>query len=230
MDVPLLKSDEQSPAQLVAAMEKAIDVMQRAGADSEVKAQTNKEWVAGDQDVTQIGDYSFTLLEGMADHMQLDSGQQHPQNLNQDLTYMVVVVALWVARHGGRIDNIDMVVNALAGYANYLREAAQLSDLCPVIRDIIVAVSDDIQKDLEQTNPLRPWKVLNLNYGIVATRSHNPRLIEEAYDLLVKNLPQDAREFFREGMKQMDIVGYPQEVRAVVEKYDRLWGADSTLH
>ena len=48
--------------------------------------------------------------------------------------------------------------------------------------------------------------------------------------MLVKNLPHDARQFFREGMQQMDIVGYPPEVRAVVEKYDSMWGSDSTLH
>jgi hypothetical protein len=106
----------------------------------------------------------------------------------------------------------------------------QLADLCRVFRDIIAAVSDDVRQDLEQTNPMRPWRILNLNYGIVATRSHNPELIEEAYASLIKNLPQDARQFFREGMQQMDIVGYPQEVREVVEKYDRMWGSDSTLH
>jgi hypothetical protein len=144
--------------------------------------------------------------------------------------HLAVVVASWIATHKGKIDKIEMVVNAFAGYANHLRDAAELAELCPIIRNIINVVSDDIRKDLEQTNLMRPWRILNLNYGIVATRSHDLKLIEQAYDTLVENLPQDAREFFREGMKQMDIVGYPQEVRAVVEKYDRMWGADSTLH
>jgi hypothetical protein len=31
-------------------------------------------------------------------------------------------------------------------------------------------------------------------------------------------------------MQQMDIVGYPDEVREVVEKYDRMWGSGDTLH
>ena len=77
---------------------------------------------------------------------------------------------------------------------------------------------------------LRPWRVLNLNYGIVATRSHQPELIEQAYDALIANLPQDARQFFKEGKQQMDLVGYPEEVREVVERYNNMWGSESPLH
>jgi hypothetical protein len=69
-----------------------------------------------------------------------------------------------------------------------------------------------------------------LNYGIVATRSHQPEIIEIAYDALVKNLPQDARQFFKEGLQQMDIVGYPDAVREVVERYNKMWGSENALH
>jgi predicted flap endonuclease-1-like 5' DNA nuclease len=236
-DMPLKADDEKSPARLIEAMEKAIDVMERADADAQAKAKAKTEahartqaLISSENDATQIGDYALTLIEGIADHIRTDVDQQGFQTFNRDLMYLAVVVASWIATHKGKIDKIEMVVNAFAGYANHLRDAAELAELCPIIRNIINVVSDDIRKDLEQTNLMRPWRILNLNYGIVATRSHDLKLIEQAYDTLVENLPQDAREFFREGMKQMDIVGYPQEVRAVVEKYDRMWGADSTLH
>ena len=75
-----------------------------------------------------------------------------------------------------------------------------------------------------------PWRILNLNYGIVATRSHNPELIEQAYDSLAKNLPQDARQFFKEGLQQMEVIAYPDEVREVVERYNKMWGSESSLH
>jgi hypothetical protein len=216
--------DENSPQQLVAAMMQAIDVMERADADAAVSSQQSVGAI-GDKDISQIGDYALTLIENLSGHVQAE-----PSQPNRDLMRLAVPVALWIAKHGGKIEQLELVVNSLAGYANDLRETTQLADLCCVFRDITAAVSDDIRQDLEQTNPMRPWRILNLNYGIVATRSHNPELIEEAYVSLIKNLPQDAREFFREGMQQMDIVGYPQEVREVVEKYDRMWGADSTLH
>lgn len=216
--------DENSPQQLIAAMMQAIDVLERKDADVAASGQASSD-VIGDKDISQIGDYAFTLIEGLVGHVESETGQQ-----NRDLIRLTVPVALWVAKHGGKIDQLELVVNSLAGYANDLREPAELADLCCVFRDIIAAVSDRVRQDLEQANPMRPWRILNLNYGIVATRSHNPELIEEAYASLIKNLPQDARQFFREGMQQMDIVGYPQEVREVVEKYDRMWGSDSTLH
>ncbi|MGB5455305.1 MAG: hypothetical protein WBO18_04930, partial [Gammaproteobacteria bacterium] len=90
--------------------------------------------------------------------------------------------------------------------------------------------SSEIRQDLDQSNPMRPWRIINLNYGIVATRSHDPALMDQAFSKLVENLPQDARAFFREGMQQMDIVGYPEEVREVVERYERMWGSEDTLH
>lgn len=216
--------DENSPTQLIAAMGQAIDVLERKDSDEAISGQ-HVSTAIDDKDISQIGDYALTLIEGLVGLVQAESGQQ-----NRDLIRLTVPVALWVAKHGGKIDQLELVVNSLAGYANDLREPIELADLCCVFRDIVAAASDRVRQDLEQSNPMRPWRILNLNYGIVATRSHNPELIEEAYASLIENLPQDARQFFREGMQQMDIVGYPQEVREVVEKYDRMWGADSTLH
>ena len=105
-----------------------------------------------------------------------------------------------------------------------------LADLAGVIKEVVDACDNEIRRDVEQTNMMRPWRILNLNYGIVATRSHNPELIEQAYDSLVKNLPQDARQFFKEGMQQMDIIDYPDEVCEVVERYNKMWGSESSLH
>lgn len=224
-----LSDDENSPQQLVAAMMQAIDVMERADADAVVGGQISSG-IIGDKDISQIGDYALSLIDGLIGHMQAEPGKSGSGQLNRDLMRLAVPVALWIAKHGGKIGELEILVNSLAVYANDLREPVQLADLCCVFRDIISAVSDTIRQDIEQTNAMRPWRVLNLNYGIVATRSHDPELMEQAYTSLMKNLPQDARQFFREGMQQMDIVGYPQEVREVVEKYDRMWGADSTLH
>jgi hypothetical protein len=46
----------------------------------------------------------------------------------------------------------------------------------------------------------------------------------------VAHLPEDARAFFREGMEQMDIVGYPDHVRAIMSRYRDKWGSGDTLH
>ena len=219
--------DMNSPRNLLAAMDQAIDVMVRADADSAVQKDMSAESMGllEEKDISQIGQYALDLLEGLVSFVQDKTGEQ-----KRELLRLSLPVSLWVARHGGKLSNIDMVVNSLAGYANEISESQQLSELTEIIREVIDACSDEIFRDLEQTNMMRPWRILNLNYGIVATRSHQPELIEQAYDALVKNLPQDAREFFKEGMQQMDIVGYPDEVRVVVERYNKMWGSENVLH
>lgn len=216
-------TDETSPAQLVQAMDQAIDVMQRADSDKSVRAEHLSP--LGTDEISEIGDYTLSILDMCLTHIETNRGEQC-----RDLMRLSIPVSVWVARQGGRINSIDMVVNSVAGFANEIQDTAQLSELCNIIGEIIAATSDSIKQDLEQTNPMRPWRVINMNYGIIATRSHDVTLMRQAYDVLIKNLPHDARQFFKEGMVQMDVIGYPDEVRAVVEQYDRDWGSDSTLH
>ena len=223
-------ADEQdigSPQNLVAAMDQAIDVMARADADLDVKKDMSAESMGllEEQDISKIGQYTLDLLEGMVSYVQDKTGEQ-----NRELMRLSIPVSLWVARHGGKLSQIDMLVNSLAGYANEITEPHVLADLAAVIKEVIDACDDEIHRDMEQTNMMRPWRILNLNYGIVATRSHQTELIEQAYDALIKNLPQDARQFFKEGMQQMDIIDYPEEVREVVERYNNMWGSESSLH
>jgi len=216
-----------SPQQLLAAMDQAIDVMVRADADRVVQKNMTAESMGllEEEDISKIGQYTLDLLEGMAAYVQNKTGEQ-----NRELIRLSVPVSLWVARHGGKLSQIDMLVNSLAGYANEIVEPHVLAQLAAVIKEVVDACDDEIHRDVEQTNMMRPWRILNLNYGIVATRSHQPALIEQAYDALVKNLPQDARQFFKEGLQQMDIIGYPDEVREVVERYNNMWGSENSLH
>jgi len=213
---------EETPEQLLAGMEKAIDVMERADSDA---AARQGEAVLSDDEISEIGDFALGFLGAIVERVESASGHQ-----NRDLTRLAIPISLWIARQGGHISKLELVVNSLAAWANELQDTLQIAELARVTREIIDAASDELRKDLELTNPMRPWRIINLNYGIVATRSQDPALMDEAFAVLVENLPQDAREFFREGMQQMDIVGYPEEVREVVEKYDRMWGSGDTLH
>ena len=226
-DVEPDEQDVNSPHKLLAAMDQAIDVMARADADSAVQKDMSAESMGllEEKDISKIGQYTLDLLEGMVDYVQNKTDEQ-----NRELIRLSVPVSLWIARHGGKLSQIDMPVNSLAEYANEVVEPHMLADLTVVMREVLDACDDELRRDVEQTNMMRPWRILNLNYGIVATRSHQPELIEQAYDALAKNLPQDARQFFKEGLQQMDIIGYPDEVREVVERYNNMWGSESSLH
>lgn len=219
--------DINSPHSLLAAMDQAIDVMARADADKLVQQNMSAESIGmlEEADISKIGQYALDLLEGLVGYVQTKTGEQ-----NRDLLRLSIPVSLWMVRRGGKLRQIDMLVNSLAVYANEITEPQLLEELTVIIKEIIGACDNKIRQDLEQTAMNRPWRILNLNYGIVATRSHQLELIEQAYEALAKNLPGDARQFFKEGMQQMDIVGYPDEVREVVERYNKMWGSESVLH
>jgi hypothetical protein len=221
-DITADSAAEDTPEQILAGLEKAIDVMERADADAGAR---QGEAVLSDAEVTEIGEYALGLLEAIVQRVETATGRQ-----SRELTRLAIPISLWISRQGGHINRLELVVNSLAALANELQDMLQIADLARVIRELIDATSVEIRQDLEQNNPMRPWRIINLNYGIVATRSHDPAIMDEAFACLVKNLPQDARAFFREGMQQMDIVGYPDEVREVVERYDRMWGSGDTLH
>jgi len=226
-EAALNKENANSLDTLLAAMDQAIEVMQRADVDSAAQQGLGAEGIGKlDQaDINRIGQYALELLESLIAFVQNQTSKQ-----SQDLMRLSLPVSLWVARHGGKLSQIDMLVNSLAAYANETVDADKLAELSAVIREVIDACDDEIRQDLDQSNMMRPWRILNLNYGIVATRSHQPEIIEQAYETLIKNLPQDARQFFKEGMQQMGIIGYPEEVRQVVERYNKMWGAGSSLH
>ncbi len=140
-----------------------------------------------------------------------------------ELQRLAVPVALWVGRLTGELRLLEPLVNAVASMANALHDPRDLEALSRLIDEIMQAVAQDIRADADKTNPARPWRVLNRNAGIVATRCGNLQAMERAFDTLCANLPEDAPRFFAEGMGQMDALDYPADVRAVVERHYRRW-------
>ena len=209
-DLPTL---EQAFAQLV-------DVMSRIQSDTQASGDTR----AGD--ISEIGEYALRLQEtlaGIAEKLGLAEQKQPLADLTMNL-------GLWIAAHDGQIETLEPVVDALALTANTTQEPQQLAQLSSVIQQLIEAVAAPISQDLEKMNPGRPWRVLLLNHGIVATRSHNTELMEEAFTLLTSKLPEDATRFFSEGMQQMEALDYPPHVREIMEKYHREWPVKRSLH
>ena len=194
-----------------------LDVMQRVQGDA---GNTSTG------DVTEIGEYAIRLIENLAASVD-QLGLQQQKTAIVDL---FLNIGLWIAHQGGLIDTLEPIVDAVAMSANSSRSPQELEGLSDVIRQIIDAVPAIISQDLETLNPGRPWRVLLLNHCIVATRSHNPELMEAAFAVLTDKLPADAPRFFSEGMQQMEALDYPGHVREVMEKYHRKWNVDRSLH
>jgi hypothetical protein len=176
-------------------------------------------------DVNQLGDHALRLL--------LELGQwAHDLKLPQartKLEMLALTTGDWVLRHQGELRTLEPIVNALATLANHTPTARTLEELDGFIGQVLAACAPIVRQDMEKTNPGRPWRLLHVNRAIVATRTHNPQLMEQAFEEFVRALPEDAPGFFAEGMQQMDTLGYPPHVREVMNRYYERW-THRTLH
>ncbi|MGD8559277.1 MAG: hypothetical protein PVH04_06420 [Gammaproteobacteria bacterium] len=163
------------------------------------------------------GNQGLRLLDSLiewAQAMGLDA-------LEHQLNTVMVLVALLIARRGGELNCPETVVNTLAAMANATSDSRELVELSDLMGELIFATSRLSISDWQNREQHRPWRVLILNRGITATRSHDTRIMETAFDDLIRNIPEDAERFFAQGMQQMEQLDYPDYVREVVSRYYR---------
>ena len=216
-------SDESKQTlKMIDALRQNIQIMLRLASDVDRKKQPE----ISAEEVSKIGDYALNLL----DEISVSCASRGMQDQMLELHRLSLPVVSWLKIYGGTIKKLDIVVNAIASYANTIQDNKQLELLSELISHVIDVTDSEIRQDLEATNPMRPWRVLNLNWGIVATRTHNSEIMQHVFDQLIKNIPADCQQFFNEGMQQMEIVGYPDNVREVMKKYAGGFGVDGVRH
>jgi len=222
------EEEEVGPVVLIDALLQLCDILKKIDAETDAGNRAHggaRPALLTSGELSELGNYGFNLLADIGNWASTLGLAHDGQQLNDQ----VLPLAIWLVRRGGELRTLETVVDALAAYANSIQSPEVLEDLSHLMGEIIEAVTPAIKQDLEGVNPTRPWRILNLNRGIVATRSHNPAVMEEAFQTLVRNLPEDAPAFFNEGMVQMEELDYPQPVRDVMQKYFQEWSA-RTLH
>ena len=217
---------ESTPPLLVRAFGQLFEAMQRTEASLAQDNAVQSGNQASGQDVSELGEYALELFEAAL----IWSQQLDLDDIHDVLQGFVIAMGRWIARHGGQIFSLEPVVDALAGQANQTHDPERLLPLYRAMGEITDATAAAIRQDLEKTNPGRPWRVLHLNRAIVATRTHHPDIMEEAFSVLTRALPEDAPGFFSQGMEQMDLLNYPRHVRDVMDRYYRKWSVDRSLH
>jgi hypothetical protein len=222
--------EDTTPELLVEAIERLLDILRNLQPDRDTTdpgpGPNALEARLEARDIHALGDYGIRLLSDLAEWA-------HALRLadsNRELRSVLFSLALWIGQRGGELSTLEPVVDTLAFLANHIRAPAELEQLFLAAGEIMESVSPAISQDLDHSNPGRPWRVLLQNRAIIATRSHQPALMEQAFATLVEMLPEDAPAFFREGMEQMDALDYPQPVRRMMEKYFQLWCTSQTLH
>ncbi len=166
-------------------------------------------------EATEIGEHGFVLLLKLIDLMEkLDLPHKR-----KELEQISLIFARWVILYGGKLNHIEPIVNAFAQNANNLQDKQSLVALVELMGMVIDASADEIRYDLDSSSLYRPWRLLHINRGIVATRTNDVNIMKKVFDELLLYLPQDAASFFSEGMQEMEELEYPQNVRKVIKQY-----------
>lgn len=209
--------EDASPAQLIDAINQFFIIYEKLGSKHSENSLLNKD------NISQIGEEAISCLYDLGDWAErLDLPQEQAM-----LGEIALAAAHWVIRHQGEIRSLDVVVNMLAAKANHTSDKTVLTSLFHVMNDVIEHASPEIKSDQDKSDPNRPWRTLNFNFAIVATRTMNKELMTIAFDTLGRNLPQDCSQFFEEGLIQSEKAEYGQEIKPIMTEYFKRW---STLH
>ena len=182
-----------------------------------VNLRADENRVIEPEEATEISDYGFVLLLKLIDLMErLDLPHRR-----REIEQISLVLVRWTIGYGGTVNYLEPVVNAIAQLANLMQEKEALLALSDLIADIVEHCSVEYKKDQDDEAAMRPWRLLHVNRGIVATRTHDLEVMRKAFDEFLIYLPQEAPGFFAEGMKEMDALDYPPHVRKVMEFYFR---------
>jgi hypothetical protein len=214
------------PSLLIDAMTRLLEVFRQMDQEDMLPPPELANTALSGRDIHVLGDYGLSLLGELSAW----AARLHMPQEAKELEGLTFPLGCWIARHGGELSNLAPVVNSAAALANSISKPAELERLYALLGEIVDAVSPHISEDPDKTSASRPWRVLLVNRAILATRSLQPRLMHEAFQSLVDQLPEEAPQFFREGMEQMAAIDYPPNIRAVMQEYYDSWAAPRTLH
>lgn len=175
--------------------------------------------------ISDMGEYGLYLLQKLSEIVEQLGLLQTRQRLERH----IISFGLWVCANDGVLRELEPIVNAYAAEANRSRSNRDLEHLCAAMLRSVHCV-DPLVVERQERVAVAPWRLLNLNTGIVATRTQNIDLMRAAYEAVIRNLPEEAPEFFSEGMEHLDLTNYPEAVREVIDGYHHRFAKARTLH
>lgn len=212
-----------SPQTLLTGLRRVLEVLESADSEAGEFDQRIRRLTGSEPELILI--YGLRLLGQLAEAAR----QLRLPTQAQAIECLSLPLSLWMLRRGCELTQPEPAINALAHLANHLDRSEALIELYGLMNELLAAI--DLDRALVDGDPSgRPWQVLLLNRAIVATRARQPELMEDAFQAIAEYLPQEAPDFFREGMSQIEALDYPPRVRAVMERYFTAWCTNQRLH
>jgi len=144
------------------------------------------------EEISELGQHGLSLLQTLSEW----AGNLHLSKESQQLRAVSVIVALWVARHGGRLSCLEVIVDTLAQIANKTNDQKVLKELSSVMGELIGAVHSDIRRARCSQNAFDIWRIFNINRGIIAVRTEDMNTIDSVFEQLSDTIPDQAAEYF----------------------------------
>lgn len=138
-------------------------------------------------------------------------------------------IGVWIARRGVSIDNLEGTADGFGMIVNATTASDELLCLCALMEEVIAAASVRLQLDEDRGEAWRPWRVINLNAGIAATRSLDPEIMDQTFEKLGRRLPYDMPGFLADGLRQTAFQTVPDAVKDVMRRHMKKWPANA-LH
>jgi len=209
LDEYLDASNRKALQQLIQAFDQFFNVISR------IDIQADENLPITEIEATDIGDHGLVLLLKLVDLME----RLELLHKRQDIEQISLIFAHWILSYGGKFNHLESLVNAFAQLANTMRDHEALKQLSILMGQVVDACSQEIKLDIDKNNKFRPWRLLHINRGIVATRTHDLEIMKTVFDELLVYLPEEASSFFDEGMREMDALDYPLHVRELIAFY-----------
>jgi hypothetical protein len=172
-------------------------------------------------ELAEFAAYGLDLLDRLAYQLLVLEVMEHRENM----AIIFASIGVWFSRRDAILDNLEGIADGFARITNGLSDQKALAEITRLMEEVADATAEQIRLDADTGNPYRPWRVLNLNAGIAATRSLDPQLMEQTFDNLGRRLPQDMPSFLADGRRQMLMQDVPDAVREVINRYADRWPA-----
>lgn len=139
------------------------------------------------------------------------------------LDKVLIGVAVWALSHEIELTLGDPLVNALAHAANDAASKQDLAAIYGIMQGIIGAAPAAVKSDLEKSNPYRPWRILLLNFAIVAIRTQDIPMMLYAFAMLERYLPEECSSFFAEAVTQSQHSAFSDDARGLLDAELAKW-------
>jgi hypothetical protein len=204
-------TDEQSgPIPLASAMS---DFFQLAS------ALENGEQLEDNAAISDLAHYALDLV----DRLQAQLWYLDIHNQRDRLSRLFASLAVWFARQDAILDNLNGAADSFAILVNGENDSAVLADMSRLMNEVLEAASNEIKMDEDRSDQFRPWRVLNLNSGVAATRSFDAKLMQETFGRMERRLPHDLPGVFAYGKRQVQMQEVPENVREVMTQFADKW-------